>query len=77
MTGTASIDVELKMAENLKPEIRAFHKLPDQGLVIKRIIRKSPAVFEYKPVHSFSLYLKELLSKADMSDFVQQARLKI
>lgn len=73
-----TINVEIKLAENLKPEIRKEHKLPDKGLVIKKIIRTSPARFEYVAIESgFSSHMKSLAETTNMQDFVVMARNKI
>ncbi len=73
-----TIDIEIKLAENLKEEIRRNNHLPDRGLVIKKIIRSSPARFEYIPVETgFSEHMIKLLEETDMQDFIAMARQKI
>lgn len=42
------IKIEILRAEDLKPEIRDNHDLPDHGLVMKRSIRTSPSEDEYE-----------------------------
>lgn len=69
-----SISIELKRAENLKPEIRKEWRLPDTGLVIKKTKRNSPATFDYIPVSSFLGHIDKNFSQIDMSGFVKRAR---
>jgi len=77
MEDIPQIIIELKFAENLRPEIREEYGLPERGLVIKKIKRSSLATFEYVPLKTgFSDYFMDLLSKINMKDFVEKAREK-
>ena len=44
------IKIEILRAENIKPEIRNEHNLPEFGIVIKRSIRTSPSIDEYESI---------------------------
>ncbi len=72
------ISIELKLAENLKPEVRNKYKLPAKGLVIKKVSHASPLKIEYiVPEAGFSSHLADLLEETDMQDFVELARQRL
>ena len=72
------ISIELKRAENLKPEVRKKYNLPDTGLVVKKIVRNSPAEFYYTPAkNGFLQHIREEESKVDMSQIVTEMKAKI
>lgn len=54
------LEVELKMAEILKREVREENKIPDKGIVIKTIKRHSPATFNYEAIGTPSEFIKKL-----------------
>ena len=72
------ISVELKRSENLKPEVRKKYGLPNTGLVIKKIVRNSPAEFYYTFARNgFLQYLDEEAAKTDMNSIVAKIKSKI
>ena len=48
MNDPKSIKIEILKAEEIKPEVRKDHKLPDFGLVIKSTTRTSPSTDSYE-----------------------------
>ncbi len=72
------ISIELKLAENLKEEIRKEHGLPATGIIIKKMTHASPIKIEYIiPETGFSNYLSNLMEETDIQDFVELARQRI
>ncbi len=62
------VRIGLKKAEDIKPEVREKHNLPDSGIVVKTITKASPMDINYEAIGgTFFNRLDEGISNLDPS----------